>query len=228
MRVSLILIEEANVTEPPQNEIFKAHGAGIIVGIIGYADRWDLDRCVEKPKRIYKGQWVVIAVPVPVDAVAVAYWVGLEEAAGEWIIVPGAVIVKANFDIEPAAGEHVGIWMVGVFCGHLAVDAVLVGLDGIAAAIAEGHHRAEGIVVIVVDGVTVGHLDHADGLVDARAVDVFAQQRAAVVSAVVFGDYVAAVVAVSGDAAVDVLFDAPGGYEWSTLLLTKKKRAHTR
>ena len=43
----------------------------------------------------------------------------------------------------------------------------------------------------------------------ARAVDVFAQEGAAVVSAVVFGDYVAAVVAVSGGAAVDVLFDAP-------------------
>ena len=74
------------------------------------------------------------------------------------------------------------------------------GLDGIAAAIAEGHHRAEGIVVIVVDRVTVGHLDHADRLVDARAVDVFAQEGAGAVSAVV---------AVFGNAAVDVLFDAP-------------------
>jgi hypothetical protein len=75
--------------------------------------------------------------------------------------------------------------MVGVLCGHLAVDAVLVGLDGIAAAVAEGHHhRAEGVVVIVVDGVTVGHLDHADRLVDARAVDVFAQQGAGAVGAV--------------------------------------------
>jgi len=45
--------------------------------------------------------------------------------------------------------------------------------------------------VIVIGGVTFGHLDHADRLVDARAVDVFAQQ---VVIAVVFGDNVRTIV----------------------------------
>ena len=40
--------------------------------------------------------------------------------------------------------------------------------------------------MIVIDRVTVGHLDHADRLVDSRAVDVFAQQ---VVIAIVFGDH---------------------------------------
>jgi len=64
----------------------------------------------------------------------------------------------------------------GVFYGDLAVDGVFVGLDGIAGRVAEGHDGAEGVVVIVIYGVTVGHLDHADRLVDSRAVDVFPQQ----------------------------------------------------
>jgi hypothetical protein len=81
--------------------------------------------------------------------------------------------------------------VVDVFYGDLAVDGVFVGLDGIAGRVAEGHDRAEGVEVIVIDGVTVGHLDHADRLVDSRAVDVFAQQ---VVIAVVFGDNVRAIV----------------------------------
>ena len=46
--------------------------------------------------------------------------------------------------------------------------------------------------MIVIDGVTVGHLDHADRLVDSRAVDVFAQQvviaLAILVITIVFGD----------------------------------------
>ena len=49
-----------------------------------------------------------------------------------WIIVAGTVIVKPCFKIEPPAGEHVGIGMVGVFGGDLAIDGVLVALDGIA------------------------------------------------------------------------------------------------
>ena len=40
-------------------------------------------------------------------------------------------IVKTCFNIESPAGEHVGIRMVGVFGGDLAIDAVLVALDGI-------------------------------------------------------------------------------------------------
>ena len=44
--------------------------------------------------------------------------------------------------------------------------------------------------MIVIGLVIVGHLDHADRLVDSRAVDVFAQQ---VVIAIVFGDNVRAV-----------------------------------
>ena len=96
--------------------------------------------------------------------------------------------------------------MVDVFYGDLAVDGVFVGLDGIAGRVAEGHDGAEGVEVIVIDGVTVGHLDHADRLVDARAVDVFAQQ---VVIAVVFGDNVRAVIDVPGAKAIDLLFTAP-------------------
>jgi len=96
--------------------------------------------------------------------------------------------------------------VVDVFYGDLAVDGVFVGLDGIAGRVAEGHDGAEGVEVIVIDGVTVGHLDHADRLVDARAVDVFAQQ---VVIAVVFGDNVRAVIDVPGAKAIDLLFTAP-------------------
>ena len=63
--------------------------------------------------------------------------------------------------------------------------------------------------MIVIDVVTVDHLDHADRLVDARAVDVFAQQ---VVIAIVFGDHVVAVIQVSGAVAIDLLFAAPAIY----------------
>jgi len=38
-----------------------------------------------------------------------------------------------------------------------------------------GLDAAEAVTVIVIDCVTVGHLDHADWLDDARAVDVFTQ-----------------------------------------------------
>jgi hypothetical protein len=81
--------------------------------------------------------------------------------------------------------------VVDVFNGNLTIDRVLVCLDGIAGRVAECYDRAEAVEVIVIGGVTFGHLDHADRLVDARAVDVFAQQ---VVIAVVFGDNVGAVV----------------------------------
>jgi len=84
-------------------------------------------------------------------------------------------------------GEHVGVGVVGVFDGDLAIDEVFAGLDGIARRIAHRHDAAQGVEVVVIDGVGVGDLDHADGLVDAWAEDVFAQE---VVIAVVFGDYV--------------------------------------
>jgi hypothetical protein len=115
----------------------------------------------------------------------------LEEPAREWVIVPGSVVIKTYFYVESSAGEHVGIGVVDVFYGDLAVNRVFVSLDGVAGRVAEGHNRAEAVEVIVIDGVTVGHLDHADRLVDSRAVDVFAQQ---VVIAVVFGDNVVAVI----------------------------------
>ena len=126
----------------------------------------------------------------------------------------GSVIVKTYFYVEAPSGEHVGVGVVDVFYGDLAVDGVLVGLDGIAGRVAEGHDRAEAVVVVVIGLVIVGHLDHADGLVDSRAVDVFAQQ---VVIAVVFGDNVGAVgfdrlttgIDVAGAKAVDLLFTAP-------------------
>jgi len=71
--------------------------------------------------------------------------------------------------------------------------------------------------VVVIGRVGVGDLDHADGLIDPRAVDVFAQQ---VVIAVVFGDHVGAVgfdrlttgIDVAGAVAIDLLFNAPAGY----------------
>ncbi len=57
------------------------------------------------------------------------------------------------------------------------------------------------------------HLRHADGLVDAGAVDVFAQQvvvaLAILVIAVVFGYHVVAVIEVLCGVAVDVFFAAP-------------------
>ena len=129
----------------------------------------------------------------------------MQEPARIRIIVPGAVVIQADFYIEPAAGEHVGIGMVVIFCCHLAVDGVFVGLDGVAGRVAQGHDRAEGVVVIVI-GLAFGFLDHADRLVDSRAVDVFSQQ---VVIAIVFGDHLRAVIDVPGAVAVDLLFTAP-------------------
>jgi len=129
----------------------------------------------------------------------------LQESTCEWIIVPCAVVVEACFYIESSAGEHVGVGVVDVFYGWLAEDGVFVGLDGIAGRVAEGHDRAEGVVVIVI-GLAFGRLDHADRLVDSRAVDVFAQK---VVIAVVFGDNLGAVIYVPRAVAVDLLFTAP-------------------
>ena len=114
----------------------------------------------------------------------------MQEPSCEWIIISCSVVVKTYFYIEPAAGEHVGVGVVDVFYGGLAVDGVFVGLDGVAGRVAEGHDGAEGVVVIVI-GLAFGRLYHADRLVDSRAVDVFAQQ---VVIAVVFGDNVVAVI----------------------------------
>ena len=81
--------------------------------------------------------------------------------------------------------------MVDVFYGDLAINGVFVGLDSIAVWIAEGHNRAETVIVIVIGCITIGDLYHADRLVDFRAIDVFAQQ---VVIAVVFGDNLVAVI----------------------------------
>jgi hypothetical protein len=113
---------------------------------------------------------------------------------------------KADFDIVTHAGEHVRVGVVDVLDGDFAIDGVLVGLDGISRRIAQRHDAAQGVEVVVIDGVGVGDLDHTDGLVDARAVDVFAQQ---VVIAVVFGDHVGAVIDVAGAVAIDLLFNAP-------------------
>jgi hypothetical protein len=46
--------------------------------------------------------------------------------------------------------------VVGVLDGHLAIDRVLVGLDGIVRRIAQRHDAAEGVEVIVIGGVAVG------------------------------------------------------------------------
>jgi hypothetical protein len=126
----------------------------------------------------------------------------LHEAAYVGIIVSGAVVVETGFSIEAAAGELVGIGMVGIRSRHLAVDAVFVGLDGIARRIAQGHHGAQAVEVIVVDGIAVLDVYHTERLVNARAVDVFTHQ---VVTVVVFGYNVAAVIEVFGGNAVDSL-----------------------
>jgi len=132
----------------------------------------------------------VLTVLIHIDIVFVSIRIGLEETTCERVIVPGTVVVKACFDVESSAGEHVGIGVVDVFYGGLAVDGVFVGLDGVAGRVAEGHDRAEAVIVIVI-GLAFGLFNHADRLVDSRAVDVFAQQ---VVIAVVFGDNVRAVI----------------------------------
>jgi len=60
----------------------------------------------------------------------------LEESAREWIVVSCAIVVKAYFYFESSAGEHVGVGVVDVFYGDLAVDGVFVGLDGVAGRVA--------------------------------------------------------------------------------------------
>jgi len=62
-----------------------------------------------QPGRIHVFQRVVLTIQVPVDAIAVADWIGLHKSADVWIIISGAVIVKPCFEIESPAGEHVGI-----------------------------------------------------------------------------------------------------------------------
>jgi len=53
--------------------------------------------------------------------------------------------------------------MVRVGGGHLAVDVVLVDLDRIASGVAERHHRAEGIEMVVVRaGVAARRFNHAE------------------------------------------------------------------
>jgi len=91
--------------------------------------------------------------------------------------------------------------MVGVFGRHLAVDSVLVALDAIAVRIAQGHHAAQTIEVIVVHGVTVGHFYHTHRLINARTVDVFAQEPVIAIgfdrlTTSVFGNDMVAVIAI--------------------------------
>ena len=59
--------------------------------------------------RIYKVQWIICTVVVPVHAIAVADGIGLEESADVGIIVSGAVVVESCFEVESSAGEHVRI-----------------------------------------------------------------------------------------------------------------------
>ncbi len=90
--------------------------------------------------------------------------------------------------------------MVGIRSRHLAVDAVFLGLDGIARRITQGHYGAQAVEVIVVDGIAVLDVYHTERLVNTRAVDVFSHQ---VVTVVVFGYNVVAVIEVFGGYAVD-------------------------
>jgi hypothetical protein len=79
--------------------------------------------------------------------------------------------------------------------GDLAVDVVLVDDGGVAVGVAQGNDAAQAVEVVVIGGVAVAipdrvrdRLDHADGLIDAGAVDVLVHQA---VIAVVLGDAVA-------------------------------------
>jgi len=104
--------------------------------------------------------------------------------------------------------------MVGVFGRHLPVDAVLVALAAIAIRIAQGHHRTQTIEVIVVHGVTIGHVYHTHGLVNARTVDVFAQEPVIAVgfgrlTTGLFSNHVTAVIAVLDGLAITRFFDTP-------------------
>ena len=66
--------------------------------------------------------------------------------------------------------------MVGVGGRHLAIDRVGIGLHRIAGPIGQGNDGAHRVGMIVVDGIVVGDLDHADRLVDPGPVDVLPQQ----------------------------------------------------
>ena len=79
---------------------------------------------------------MISTIRIYVHAVTVADGIGLQESARERIIVPGAVVVQAYFYVESSAGEHVGVGVVDVFYGDLAVDGVFVCLDGIAGRVA--------------------------------------------------------------------------------------------
>ena len=63
----------------------------------------------DKPTWVYILDWVVPTVQVPIDTLYVSNRVGLHKPADVRIIISRAVIVKSCFDIESAAGEHVGI-----------------------------------------------------------------------------------------------------------------------
>jgi hypothetical protein len=63
------------------------------------------------------GQRVISAIQVPVDSIVVSHRVGLHKSTDMWIITSNSQKGKSSptgagstdFDIESAAGEHVGI-----------------------------------------------------------------------------------------------------------------------
>ena len=63
--------------------------------------------------------------------------------------------------------------------------------------------------MVIVVGLAVGDLDHADGFVHTRAIDEFAEK---VVIAIVFGDDMVAIMDVTSAIAIDLLFDALSMY----------------
>jgi len=162
-----------------------------------------------KTCRVRTSERTIGTIGIPVHTIAVPAWVGLQEPARIRIIVPCPVVVKTYFYIVPSSCEHVWVGVVGVFYGWFAEYRVFVRLYGVAAAVAKRNNAAECVVVVVVCGVAVSDLDHADRLVDTGAVDVLSQQ---VVVAVVFGYHLGAVIYVPCCVAVDDLLASPAGH----------------
>ncbi len=144
-----------------------------------------------KPPRISVTNRLISTVRIQIHTGHITYGIGLEESPDLGVVVAGTIVVQPCLLIEFSPGEHEQIHVVGITGGDLAVDRVLVDLGGIAVGVAQGHHAAQGIEVIVPGRVVVFHVDHGDGLIDAGAVDVLAQE---VVVAVVFGDALVAVI----------------------------------
>ena len=55
----------------------------------------------------------------------------MEESSDVGVVVSGSVVVESGVGVEAAAGEEEGVGMIGIGGGDLAVDAVLVELDGV-------------------------------------------------------------------------------------------------